>query len=202
MYIKVIKPFFDFLVSLIALLVLSPLILVLVLIIYFKHGTPVFFSQSRPGKNGKIFMLYKFRTMTNDCDCFGELLPDIKRTTKLGSFLRKSSLDELPQLINVLKGDLSLIGPRPLLIEYLPLYDDNQKKRHLVKPGITGWAQVNGRNVITWEDKFSLDVYYVENISFSLDLKILCKTIIKVLIRTDINNSRGYTMEKFTGSKL
>jgi undecaprenyl phosphate N,N'-diacetylbacillosamine 1-phosphate transferase len=202
MYVKVIKPFFDFLISIITVLILSPIILVLALIVYFKLGKPVFFRQSRPGKNEKVFTLYKFRTMTNKLNFSGELLPDIERITKFGSILRKSSLDELPQLFNVLKGDLSLVGPRPLLIEYLPLYNDTQKKRHLVKPGITGWAQINGRNVITWEDKFNFDLFYVEHISFFLDMEILLKTIINVLRRTNINNSTGHTMEKFTGSKL
>jgi len=140
--------------------------------------------------------------MINKFSSSGELLPDIERMTNFGLFLRKSSLDELPQLFNVLKGDLSLVGPRPLLIEYLPLYNDTQKKRHLVKPGITGWAQINGRNVITWEDKFKLDLFYVEHISFFLDMEILLKTIINVLRRTNINNSTGHTMEKFIGSKL
>jgi len=202
MYLKIFKPFIDFLISIITVLILSPIILVLALIVYLKLGKPVFFRQSRPGKNEKVFMLFKFRTMINKFSSSGELLPDIERMTNFGLFLRKSSLDELPQLFNVLKGDLSLVGPRPLLIEYLPLYNDTQKKRHLVKPGITGWAQINGRNVITWEDKFKLDLFYVEHISFFLDMEILLKTIINVLRRTNINNSTGHTMEKFTGSKL
>jgi lipopolysaccharide/colanic/teichoic acid biosynthesis glycosyltransferase len=201
MYVRVFKPSLDFLISVVVALILSPVFLILLFVIYFKLGKPVFFRQSRPGKNEKIFMFYKFRTMNNKCDSKGELLPDFERMNKFGRFLRKTSLDELPQLFNVIKGDLSLVGPRPLLVEYLPLYNETQKKRHMVKPGITGWAQINGRNAITWEDKFNLDLYYVENISFSLDLKIFFKTFVKVLIRTDINSSSDYTMEKFTGNK-
>jgi len=200
MYIRVTKPLFDFLISLTGLLVLSPLIFVLFLFVYYIHGNPVLFSQLRPGKNGVVFKLYKFRTMTNDCDSEGELLPDNQRISRLGTFLRNTSLDEIPQLLNVLKGEISLVGPRPLLVEYLPLYNENQKKRHLVKPGITGWAQVNGRNAITWEDKFKMDLYYVENISFKLDLIIIFRTIKKVIMRTDINSDGGLTMERFKGS--
>lgn len=200
MYLKVLKPVFDFIIALIVLLVLSPVILILSLLVYFKLGKPVLFIQQRPGKSGKIFTLYKFRTMTDDHNISGELLPDIERIARFGSFLRKSSLDELPQLFNVLKGDISLVGPRPLLIEYLPLYNEEQKKRHLVKPGITGWAQVNGRNAITWEDKFKLDVYYVENLTFFLDIKILFKTIYRVFKGADIYNGSGLTMDKFRGT--
>ncbi|RIN66120.1 sugar transferase [Staphylococcus simulans] len=163
-------------------------------------GRPVLFKQQRPGLNGEHFYIYKFRTMTDARDDQGELLPDEQRMTKVGSFIRKTSIDELPQLINVIKGDLSLVGPRPLLMEYLPLYSDEQKKRHLVKPGITGWAQVNGRNAISWEAKFKLDVWYVENQSFKLDMYILYKTFINVLNRKDVSAKDYVTMEKFRGS--
>ncbi|WP_326028240.1 sugar transferase [Staphylococcus simulans] len=163
-------------------------------------GRPVLFKQQRPGLNGEPFYIYKFRTMTDARDDQGELLPDEQRMTKVGSFIRKTSIDELPQLINVIKGDLSLVGPRPLLMEYLPLYSDEQKKRHLVKPGITGWAQVNGRNAISWEVKFKLDVWYVENQSFKLDMYILYKTFINVLNRKDVSAKDHVTMEKFRGS--
>ncbi|WP_322107535.1 sugar transferase [Staphylococcus simulans] len=162
-------------------------------------GRPVLFKQKRPGLYEKPFDIYKFRTMTDERNEQGELLPDEKRMTKVGTFIRKSSIDELPQLINVLKGELSLVGPRPLLMEYLPLYSDEQKKRHLVKPGITGWAQVNGRNAISWEAKFKLDVWYVENQSLKLDMYILYKTFINVLYRKDINARDHVTMEKFRG---
>ncbi|ERS93274.1 sugar transferase [Staphylococcus simulans] len=163
-------------------------------------GRPVLFKQQRPGLNGEPFYIYKFRTMTDARDDQGEFLPDEQRMTKVGSFIRKTSIDELPQLINVIKGDLSLVGPRPLLMEYLPLYSDEQKKRHLVKPGITGWAQVNGRNAISWEAKFKLDVWYVENQSFKLDMYILYKTFINVLNRKDVSAKDHVTMEKFRGS--
>ncbi|MDQ7115500.1 sugar transferase [Staphylococcus simulans] len=163
-------------------------------------GRPVLFKQQRPGLNGEPFYIYKFRTMTDARDDQGELLPDEQRMTKVGSFIRKTSIDELPQLINVIKGDLSLVGPRPLLMEYLPLYSQEQKKRHLVKPGITGWAQVNGRNAISWEAKFKLDVWYVENQSFKLDMYILYKTFINVLNRKDVSAKDHVTMEKFRGS--
>ncbi|RIN41980.1 sugar transferase [Staphylococcus simulans] len=163
-------------------------------------GRPVLFKQQRPGLNGEPFYIYKFRTMTDARDDQGELLPDEQRMTKVGSFIRKTSIDELPQLINVIKGDLSLVGPRPLLMEYLPLYSDEQKKRHLVKPGITGWAQVNGRNAISWEAKFKLDVWYVENQSFKLDMYILYKTFINVLNSKDVSAKDHVTMEKFRGS--
>jgi lipopolysaccharide/colanic/teichoic acid biosynthesis glycosyltransferase len=202
MYQRFFKPLLDFTISLFLLLILFPFILILLLLVYFDVGRPVLFIQLRPGKVEKVFKLYKFRTMTDDRDISGELLVDIKRITKFGIFLRRTSLDELPQLFNILKGDLSFIGPRPLLVEYLPLYKENQKKRHNVKPGITGWAQVNGRNSISWDEKFKLDVYYVENLSFLLDLKILFRTLINVLRASDIYNSNGITMEKFTGSKL
>lgn len=163
-------------------------------------GSPILFKQKRPGKNEKIFTLYKFRTMTYKRDIIGDLLPDNERITRFGSFLRRSSLDELPQLFNVFKGDISFIGPRPLLIEYLPLYNRQQRLRHSVKPGITGWAQVNGRNAISWEEKFAFDVYYAENISFILDLKILVKTLFRVIEHSGINSSSRTTMPKFEGT--
>lgn len=200
-YVNLIKPVFDFIFALILSLALLPVILLTWLAVFMKFGNPVLFRQKRPGKNEKEFCIYKFRTMTNEKDQYGNLLSDTERLTKFGLFLRKTSLDELPQLINVLKGELSFIGPRPLLVEYLPLYNNFQKKRHNVRPGITGWAQVNGRNAITWEDKFKFDAYYVDNVSFILDLKILFKTINKVVKRSDINNVKGETMEKFTGNK-
>jgi lipopolysaccharide/colanic/teichoic acid biosynthesis glycosyltransferase len=201
MYISFFKPVADFLISSIVLLVLSPLLIILSFCVYIDLGKPVFFTQNRPGKREKIFKLYKFRTMTSACSHNGELLPDNLRLTRFGSFLRKTSMDELPQLFNVLKGELSLVGPRPLLEEYLLFYNDKQRVRHNVKPGITGWAQVNGRNAVKWEDKFEMDLYYVEHISFFLDIHILIKTVTKIIRRTDINNSEGLTMEKFSGSK-
>jgi lipopolysaccharide/colanic/teichoic acid biosynthesis glycosyltransferase len=202
MYILVFKPFLDYLISLAAILILSPVILVLFLIVYIKLGKPVLFSQERPGKDEKIFRLHKFRTMTLEYDTTGKLLPDEKRITQLGRFLRKNSLDELPQLFNVLTGNISLVGPRPLLVEYLPLYNEEQKKRHMVKPGITGWAQINGRNAISWEDKFTLDLYYIDHISFALDIKIIFKTIIQTVKGSGIYNIEGLTMDKFSGNKL
>jgi lipopolysaccharide/colanic/teichoic acid biosynthesis glycosyltransferase len=201
MYISFFKPLIDFLLSSLLILFMSPLILIIYITVFLIIGRPVIFTQLRPGKNEKIFKLFKFRTMSDKRDSFGELLSDSERLTKLGLFLRKTSLDELPQLFNVLKGDLSLIGPRPLLIEYLSHYNKVQKKRHNVKPGITGWAQVNGRNVISWEEKFDLDAFYVDNLSFLLDLKILVKTIIKVFQGSDIYSGNGHTMEKFEGKK-
>jgi undecaprenyl phosphate N,N'-diacetylbacillosamine 1-phosphate transferase len=200
MYIKAFKPLFDFIISLLVLIILSPVILILSLLIYLKLGKPILFSQERPGKNEKLFRLYKFRTMSDTRDSNGDLLPDVNRLTEFSSFIRKTSLDELPQLFNVLKGDISLVGPRPLLAEYLPLYDQDQKKRHLVKPGITGWAQINGRNSITWNDKFEFDIYYVYNISFFLDLKIVFKTLFRVIRGSGINSPDGNTMPKFSGN--
>jgi undecaprenyl phosphate N,N'-diacetylbacillosamine 1-phosphate transferase len=201
MYKLFIKPLFDFCIALILLLILFPVIIILALLVYFKLGSPVLFRQVRPGKNEKMFSLYKFRTMNELRDQDGEFLSDSVRITRFGKYLRRTSLDELPQFFNILKGDLSLVGPRPLLVEYLPLYDEEQKKRHLVKPGITGWAQVNGRNSLTWEDKFRLDVFYVEHLSFLIDLKILILTISKVLKGSGINTDEGVTMDKFKGSK-
>ncbi|MBJ7994980.1 sugar transferase [Bacillus mycoides] len=195
------KRFFDLLVSLSFLLVLSLPIIIVVILVRIKLGSPIIFKQQRPGLYGKAFYLYKFRTMTDARDSKGELLADQVRLTSFGKFLRKYSLDEMPQLINVVKGNLSLVGPRPLLMEYLPLYSNEQVKRHHVKPGITGWAQVNGRNAITWEKKFALDVWYVNNQSFSLDMKILFLTVIKVLKSEGINQVGHVTMEPFTGAK-
>lgn len=194
------KKLFDITVSSSLLLVTLPILISASVVISKKMGKPVLFKQTRPGKNEKPFQILKFRTMTDERDSNGELLPDDKRMTKTGNFIRKTSIDELPQLINVLKGDLSLVGPRPLLMEYLPLYTEEQKKRHLVKPGITGWAQVNGRNAISWEDKFKLDVWYVENKSFKLDMYILYKTFYNVIKRKDISASNHVTIEPFKGS--
>ena len=190
----------DFVVASLALLVLSPVVLVVAAIVWLKLGRPVLFAQQRPGLHGRPFTLYKFRTMTQQRDALGELLPDGARLTALGKGLRRFSLDELPQLFNVLKGDLSLVGPRPLLLEYLPLYSVEQMRRHNVKPGITGWAQVNGRNAIPWEEKLNLDVWYVEHRSFWLDLKILWLTALKVLKGEGISQFGQATMEKFKGT--
>ena len=189
MYKTVIKPFLDFLISLIILLTISPLFLMItiVLILYYK-GNP-FFTQDRPGKNEKVFKIIKYKTMNNNKDSNGKLLTDSERLNSIGYFLRKYSLDELPQLINVLKRDMSLIGPRPLLVEYLPCYDEIQKCRHNVRPGITGWAQVNGRNAISWEKKFEYDIFYVNNLSILLDIKIIKLTILKVIKKEGINQN-------------
>ena len=192
----------DITVSFAALIVSSPVILGTAIVINKKIGKPIFFKQTRPGKDEKPFEILKFRTMTDERDLNGELLPDKDRMTKTGDFIRKTSIDELLQLINVLKGDLSLVGPRPLLMDYLPLYTEEQRKRHLVKPGITGWAQVNGRNTISWEEKFKLDVWYVENQSFKLDMFILYKTIMNVIKRKDITATNHVTIEKFRGNPL
>lgn len=201
LYQSFIKPIFDFSFSALLILLFAPILIIVALLIHLKLGSPIFFTQERPGKNGKIFKIYKFRTMSNARDANGELLPDSERLKGFGKFVRKSSLDELPQLFNVLKGEMSFIGPRPLLVEYLPLYSKTQARRHEVKPGITGWAQVNGRNAISWEEKFKLDVWYVENLSFWLDCKIFLMTFYKVLKRKDISSQTNVTMEKFTGSK-
>jgi undecaprenyl phosphate N,N'-diacetylbacillosamine 1-phosphate transferase len=195
-----IKTLFDRILSLILIILFLPAYLIVSLLIYLKMGTPILFRQKRPGKDGKIFEIYKFRTMTNETDAEGNLLPDEQRLVGIGKFIRSTSLDELPQLFNVLKGEMSFVGPRPLLVEYLPLYNERQKKRHDVKPGITGWAQVNGRNAISWEQKFELDVWYVEHQSFWLDMKILWMTFLKVIKRSDVSSDTSVTMEKFTGS--
>jgi lipopolysaccharide/colanic/teichoic acid biosynthesis glycosyltransferase len=200
-YKKYIKTVLDILIASIGLIVLLPIFLILMVVIAITNrGTP-FFVQTRPGKNGKLFSLLKFKTMHDARDASGSLLPDSQRITIIGKFIRSTSLDELPQLINVIKGDMSIIGPRPLLPEYLSLYNDFQKQRHNVKPGITGWAQVNGRNEISWEEKFILDVFYVKNCSFALDAKIFFLTIKKVLLRKGINTNNATTMHRFKGSK-
>jgi sugar transferase EpsL len=192
---------FDLIVSLILLVCMSPIFSIFAILVRIKLGTPIIFKQQRPGLYGQPFHLYKLRTMTDERDNNGQLLPDVKRLTPFGQFLRKFSLDEYPQLFNVLKGDISLVGPRPLLIEYLPLYTKEQFARHNVKPGITGWAQVNGRNAISWEEKFKLDVWYVNNHSFLLDLKILFLTVYKVAASEGINQPGQATTESFQGSK-
>ena len=192
---------FDIVVSLLALFFLSPVIVVLAFWVRWQLGAPVFFRQVRPGRGGVPFQMVKFRTMMNAVDKYGSPLPDDKRLTPFGSFLRSSSLDELPEFWNVLKGDMSLVGPRPLLMEYLLLYSKEQCRRHEVRPGITGWAQVNGRNAISWEDKFKLDVWYVDNRSFWLDLKILALTVKKVVVRDGISAEGEATMARFTGNK-
>lgn len=201
MYKNLIKPILDFILAFLLIIIFSPIILIVALLIKLKLGSPILFTQERPGLNGKIFRIYKFRTMSDERDSKGDLLSDELRLKGFGKFIRKSSLDELPQLFNVLKGEMSFVGPRPLLVEYLKLYNQEQAKRHNVKPGITGWAQVNGRNAISWEEKFKLDVYYVEHISFMLDCKILYMTFFKVLKRKDINSNTNITMEKFTGNQ-
>ena len=195
------KNLFDKTLALFLIILFSPIYIVISLLIFFKMGSPILFRQKRPGYKEKIFGIYKFRTMTNEKDANGNLLPDDKRLVGIGKFIRSTSLDELPQLFNVLKGEMSFVGPRPLLEEYLPLYNEKQKRRHDVKPGITGWAQVNGRNAISWEQKFDYDVWYVDNQSFWLDIRILWMTFLKVVKRSDISSSSSATMEKFTGSK-
>lgn len=200
MYTKFFKRIADFIVALTALLLFSPILLVLIILLAFANNGKPFFLQKRPGKNAKIFSLVKFKTMNDKKDQYGNLLPDNLRITKVGRFLRNSSLDELLQLINVIKGDMSLVGPRPLLVEYLPRYNEEQAKRHLVKPGITGWAQVNGRNAITWDERFALDVCYVENIGFVTDMKILILTVKKVLQQEGTTTKENDTMPKFMGN--
>jgi lipopolysaccharide/colanic/teichoic acid biosynthesis glycosyltransferase len=200
MYKHFFKPLFDFLIALIGFIILSPVFLVVTLSLLIANKGQAFFLQSRPGKKERIFQIIKFKTM-NDCrDGQGNLLPDAERLTAIGRFVRKTSLDEIPQLLNVVKGDMSLVGPRPLLIEYLPLYSKEQKRRHEVRPGITGWAQVNGRNAIGWKEKFELDVWYVDHQSFLLDLRILVRTLKKVIIREGVSSTTSATMEKFTGN--
>ena len=195
-----IKKIFDLLLIFLSLPLILPIYLLTMLLVLTQLNFPILFRQPRTGLNGKIFNIYKFRTMTNDCDKDGILLPDALRLTKFGKFLRSTSLDELPSLWNVLKSDMSLVGPRPLLLEYLPLYSTQQARRHEVKPGITGWAQVNGRNAITWGEKFDLDVWYVDNQSIWLDIKILWLTVKKVIMRDGINQVGQSTMEKFKGN--
>ena len=195
-----IKRLFDIVVSFIVLIFLFPIILVIAAFVLFYQGWPIIFKQLRPGYLGIPFNIYKFRTMNDVRDINGALLPDYKRLMKFGKFLRASSLDELPALWNVIKGDMSLVGPRPLLMEYLPLYDQNQIRRHEVKPGVTGWAQINGRNAISWQEKFDLDVWYVDHNSLRLDVKILLITVKKVLLREGIDENGQVTMSKFTGN--
>ena len=201
MYKLFFKRFFDFILSLIAIIMLSPVYLIVIVLVRIKLGSPVFFTQKRPGKDEKIFKMYKFRTMTNEVDENGNLLPDDKRLTKFGKLLRSTSLDELPELFNILKGDMSIVGRRPLLVRYLPLYNEYQKHRHDARPGFTGWAQCNGRNSISWEEKFDLDVYYVNHITFLLDVKIIFKTVKTVLCREGISSEASATMEEFRGSQ-
>lgn len=202
MYAKYIKRILDFVLSLVALIVLSPVLLIVAILVRVKLGSPVIFKQQRPGKNEKIFTLYKFRTMTDKKDENGNLLPDSERLTKFGKFLRSTSLDELPELVNILKGDMAIVGPRPLLVEYLPYYTEEEKHRHDVRPGLTGLAQVNGRNSISWEEKFKDDLEYIEKISILEDIKIIFTTIGKVFKREGISQENNATMEKFKGNKM
>lgn len=201
MYRKYIKRGLDVSLSAVAIFILVPVYIVLYFIVWKKMGRPVFFTQERPGKDGKIFKMYKFRTMTNEKDKDGNLLPDEKRLNKFGKFLRSTSLDELPELYNILKGDMSLVGPRPLLVSYLPLYNKKQRHRHDVRPGLTGLAQVKGRNSISWEERFDFDVQYVRELSFLLDVKIILMTVWKVISRDGINEEGNATMTAFTGTK-
>jgi sugar transferase EpsL len=199
--VPVVKRFFDLLITTLCIIIFSPLFLMVFMAVFIAEGWPVIFRQKRPGHQGKIFTLYKFRTMSGRVDANGDPLPDSQRLTRLGSFLRASSLDELPELWNVLRGEMSLVGPRPLLVDYLPRYSKEQAGRHDVLPGITGWAQINGRNALTWEEKFRLDVWYVDHWSFWLDIKILLMTLGKVLRREGISQPGRATMEEFTGSE-
>lgn len=194
-----IKRGIDFILALVGLILASPVLLIVAILVRMKLGSPIFFRQARVGLNGEIFEMIKIRTMKDAYDTNGEPLPDSERLTSFGQFLRKTSLDELPELINVLKGDMSLIGPRPLLVEYLPLYSEEQMRRHNVRPGITGYAQVNGRNNISWAKKFELDIYYVNHFSLYLDIKILWQTVVKVIKQADINQEGNVTVEKFNG---
>lgn len=199
-YRRYIKRPIDFILSLLAIITLSPVLLIIAVLVRLKFGSPVLFRQERPGLNERIFTIYKFRTMTDEKDKNSELLPDSKRLTKFGRILRSTSLDELPELFNILKGDMSIIGPRPLLVQYLPLYNDHQKRRHEVRPGLSGLAQVRGRNVIDWEDKFNFDVQYVDNITLVGDFKIILLTIKKVIAREGISSNSHVTMEPFKGN--
>ena len=201
MYRRYFKRLFDFILSLVAVVVLLPVYIIVAILVRTKLGSPVLFCQERPGLNEKVFKMYKFRTMTDKKDANGELFPDEVRLTKFGKLLRSTSLDELPELFNILKGDMSIVGPRPLLVKYLPLYNEEQKHRHDVRPGLTGLAQVNGRNAISWEQKFKYDVEYVQNVSFLLDVKIVIQTVKKVLVRDGISQAGEATMEEFRGSK-
>lgn len=199
-YRNFLKRFIDLIVSLVAFSLLLPLFIVVTALLYIANQGKPFFVQQRPGKNGRIFWLVKFKTMNDRKDAVGNLLSDAERLTSVGKFIRKTSLDEIPQLINVIKGEMSLIGPRPLLVEYLPLYNDTQKRRHNVRPGITGWAQVNGRNAIGWKEKFELDVWYVDNMSFLLDCKIIIFTLLKVVKSEGVSQQGHVTMTKFEGN--
>ncbi|MGG7035416.1 MAG: sugar transferase [Flavobacterium sp.] len=201
MYKNYFKRLFDFTASLLGLVLFSPIFAIVTIGLYFANQGKPFFFQKRPGKDERIFSIVKFKTMNDKKDAEGNLLPDAERLTQIGSFVRKTSLDEIPQLINVLKGDMSLIGPRPLLIQYLPLYNETQKRRHEVRPGITGWAQVNGRNAISWKQKFEYDVWYVENVNLMLDIKILFLTVKKVFVGEGISQEGQATMEAFKGSE-
>lgn len=201
MYKKYLKRFLDFVAAFCGLVLLSPIFIIVMVGLFFANGGQPFFFQTRPGKNEKVFRIVKFKTMNDKKDKNGDLLPDAERLTKIGSFVRKTSLDEVPQLINVLKGDMSLVGPRPLLVHYLPLYNETQKRRHEVRPGITGWAQVNGRNAISWQQKFDYDVWYVDHVSFGLDVKIFFLTLKKVFVREGISAEGQATMEPFKGNE-
>ncbi|HEL1702552.1 TPA: sugar transferase [Streptococcus suis] len=201
LYEKYFKRLIDFILSLIAIILLSPVIILVSVLVYFKLGSPVLFKQERPGKDEKIFKMYKFRTMTDERDEKGELLPDCVRLTVFGKWLRSTSLDELPELFNILKGDMSIVGPRPLLSKYLPLYSEEQARRHEVRPGLTGYTQANGRNSLNWEEKFVMDVEYVDNISFKGDVKIIFQTVIAVFKRSGISSAESVTMEEFKGNK-
>lgn len=201
MYKRYLKRILDLFLAFVALVLVGWLLLLAALFLHFANkGAGAFFLQERPGKDGRIFKIIKFKTMTDERDADGNLLPDAQRLTKVGRIVRSTSLDELPQLLNVLKGDMSLIGPRPLLVQYLPLYSPEQARRHEVRPGITGWAQVHGRNAITWQEKFKLDVWYVDHCTFATDLKVIWLTVVNVLKRKDINSSTSVTMEFFTGN--
>lgn len=202
MYQNILKPLLDFVMALLLLILVGPVIALVAIILAFSNGGSPFFLQKRPGKNERIFTIVKFKTMNDKTDSEGKLLPDSERLTKAGSFVRSTSLDELPQLLNVLFGYMSFVGPRPLLPQYLPLYNETQKQRHSVKPGITGWAQVNGRNAISWQQKFEYDVWYVNNQSFYLDLKILYKTVLKVIKKDGINREGEATMTRFNGNEI
>lgn len=199
-YVKVVKPVIDFVVAFIVFAILSPLFIVVTFLLAFANGGKPFFFQRRPGRNGRLFTVIKYKTMNDKKDAQGQLLPDADRLTPIGSWVRRTSVDEVPQLLNVLKGDMSIVGPRPLLEEYLPLYNEVQKRRHDVRPGITGWAQVNGRNAISWQQKFDYDVWYVNNVSFMLDLRILLMTFRNVARSEGISSETSATMEKFRGN--
>lgn len=202
MYRKYLKRLIDLVFSALGFMLLSPVFIIFTIILFFENSGKPFFFQTRPGMQARFFRIIKFKTMNDRKDANGNLLPDAERLTAIGRFVRKSSLDEIPQLINVIKGDMSLVGPRPLLVEYLPLYNDIQKKRHNVRPGITGWAQVNGRNTISWDDKFEYDTWYINHLSFWLDIKVMGMTIVKVFRSEGISKEGHATMEKFNGNKL